>query len=134
MHADDLIGKVATEVRPVVRRLFAEPLVPVAELRDDVERHLEFLTEEQHRNEFLDLDQARVIATRCLALLNNVTASGIAAPEPQRRLIQVAARYFAISDDADDDLSFDGLSDDESVITAVEKLLSSSRYPPPLSR
>jgi hypothetical protein len=133
MNADDLIGLVTAEVRPIVRRLLAEPLAPVAKLRDDVEAHLEFLTREQSRNEFLDLEQARSIAARCLVLLDRLSAAGIAAPKPVRRLVQIAARYFVIEDDADDDLSFDGLSDDESVITAVERLLSTSTYPGPLS-
>jgi hypothetical protein len=134
MNADDLIELVGTEVRPIVRRLLAEPLVPVAKLRDDVEAHLESLTRDGGRQEALDLEEAQSIAARCLALLDRLTAAGIAAPKPMRRLVQVAARYFVFEDDAaDDDLAFDGLSDDESVIVAVERLLSTSTYPGPLS-
>lgn len=125
-QADDLLGKVATEVRPIVRRLLTEPLVPIAKLRDDVEEHLGFLAREQHRNEFLDLARAEDIARRCLALLEHAAETGIAEPAGERLLIQVAARYFAISDDADDDLALDGLADDDSVITAVEALLSTA--------
>jgi hypothetical protein len=120
MNAEDLIGLVAAEVQPIVRRLLAEPMAPVAKLRDDVEAHLEYLIGEQPRNGSVDLEQARSIAKRCLALLDRLTASGIAAPKPVRRLVQIAARYFVIEDDTDDELAFDGRSADETVITAVE--------------
>ncbi len=101
----------------MLRRLLAEPLVSVEELRRGIAEHLELLEREAARNEFLDLEQAKGIAVRCLSLVDR----GAAAPsDEQRRPIQLAARYFSIGDDAEDDLSFDGLADDASVIAAVE--------------
>lgn len=117
------ICKLAADVRPIVRRLLAEPLNSAEHLRRGITEHIELLETEQRNNEFLDLEQARNIAQRCLAFLER---SESAPSDDHRRLIQIAARYFTIGDDAEDDLSFDGLADDESVVSAVEQLLEPS--------
>lgn len=133
--SDTLLRRLPVEVRQVARRLLDEPLRSPAALREGVVEHLELLEREHRRNEFLDLVRAREVAARCLRLLDGLAEAEADGARPDReppdpeihRLVQVAARYFTIEDDADDDLSLDGIDDDAAVVAAVEALLGVAR-------
>jgi uncharacterized membrane protein YkvA (DUF1232 family) len=61
---------------------------------------------------------------RCNGLLDQVDES---APEDARRLVQTAALYFVLDDDAESDIgSAAGFLDDEAVVDAVETVLSAT--------
>lgn len=113
---DRLEQQLSPEMRPLVRVLMAQPLAPPARLRDEIARYMGEL--EATGSGGPERAQAARISEACLALLDRAEA------EWERRLVQVACRYFVSPDDAERDvLSSAGLLDDRQVVEAVASLL-----------
>jgi len=99
-------------------KLVAEDLRPVHELFKEVRDYQHALAKRsQWNDDDVDPALARGLAEASLRLLGTLSDD---TPEPTRRLIQAAVRYFVIEDDADSDLdSILGLDDDAEVVNAV---------------
>jgi Sigma-70, region 4 len=118
----DRLEGIPAEAVPILRELLAEDLVPLVDLRDAVRQHVADIKAAARSNEFIDVGEARDLGARCLGLLDLVEGE---ASQERRALVQAAARYFAISDDAESDFSVGGLDDDLAVVNAVSALSAS---------
>lgn len=111
------IPGIPDEARPLVDRLLREPPMPIGLLRMQVQDYRQVVHQAAREKEFVDVDLADHIADACLELLDGVTKG---APQVERRLVQVAIRYFVEEEDADDDMaSIFGFDDDAAVLNAV---------------
>ena len=118
---------IPTEAAPILRDLLAERPIALDTLRDSVEQHLADIQDAARDNEFIDLEEARELATKCLELLDLV--EGDEGGSERRQLIQAAARYFAMSDDAESDFCLGGLDDDLAVVGAISGLIAAEPLP-----
>lgn len=123
----DAIDGIPEAARPLWTRLMGEPLVPVHELFKQVRDYQQTIAERsQWRDADVDPTLANALIDASLKLLGTLNANS---PEPTRRLIQAAVRYFVIEDDADGDLdSILGLDDDAEVVNAVLRHLGHERW------
>jgi hypothetical protein len=103
-------------------QLCGEELRPVHELFREVRAYQQALAKRSHwHDDDFDPQLARGLADASLKLLGTLNED---TPEPTRRLVQAAVRYFVIEDDADSDLdSILGLDDDAEVLNAVLRRL-----------
>lgn len=112
---------VPAEARPVVEDLLDEPLQPTTTLAAETAGYLAKLEVLKDFEDHLDIETARRVAERCIALLELV---GEETPEDARRLVQAAALYFVLDDDTESDIaSAAGFSDDEAVVEAAEAVI-----------
>ncbi|MEZ4236266.1 MAG: hypothetical protein R3F59_08920 [Myxococcota bacterium] len=121
MSRDPILGDLLSDTRAVVSRLLEEPLREPAELRRLLDEAEEVLRHELSRQMAVaDGALAERLVTRCRALLDRWE---VASPR-ERKLVQVAVRYFVMEDDgaADLDSAF-GFDDDAEVIDAVSRAL-----------
>lgn len=96
-----------------------------ADPRGAIAAHLEVLRAAGRENEFLDLEQAERLATRCLALLDRLR-DGM--PDGERGVILAAVYYFIVDEDGESDTeSILGLDDDEQVLDVVERVLDEAK-------
>jgi hypothetical protein len=104
--------------RVLWKQLCAEELRPVHELFKEVRAYQQALAKRSTwQDDDFDPQLARSLADASLKLLGTLNED---TPEPTRRLVQAAVRYFVIEDDADSDLdSILGLDDDAEVVNAV---------------
>ncbi|MEZ4241433.1 MAG: hypothetical protein R3F59_35840 [Myxococcota bacterium] len=101
--------------RPLVARLFADPLRPLPELVSEVQSYAGFVRAFARVHPGIDADRAERLAARCVALTERVSG------EAQHRLVQTACLYLvAIEGDLDEG---EGFEDDEAVVEAVEAAL-----------
>lgn len=121
-----LFDDLPDESQEVLERQFAEPLRPPEELRREVEAYLEEVREVALERERVELPLAEQIATTCLQLLDGI---GKHTPEDERRLIQVACRYFVMDEDGDSDMgSILGFDDDVAVLNGVLRALDREEW------
>lgn len=108
--------------RPLWSKLVSEDLRPVHELFADVRGYQQELAKRaEWRDDDVDPALANGLAEAVLRMLSSMSDD---TPERTRRLVQAAARYFVIEDDADSDMgSILGLDDDADVINAVLRSL-----------
>ncbi len=106
--------------QPHLQRLMAEPLLEPAALGEQIDTHLKLLREAFLTSPEVDEQLAKALSDSCLAL---VRMSRDDTPEEARRLIQVAAHYFALSADGSGDFSRGGLDDDREVVNVICGLL-----------
>ena len=100
--------------RPSFERLLAGPVPSPHELLHALEGHARVL--ELALTGHGSLTFVRQITDRCRAMLDRWSALG---PD-QRRMVAAAIRYFALRDDAVDDIGSEfGLMDDAQVVNAV---------------
>jgi len=108
--------EIPDEARPLFESLLAEPIGDLEMLADEVAAHLRRYEDEASRNPFLDLAEARQLASLCHALLARLPTE----PGPEKqKLLWAAVRYFAIDDDGNSDFTIGGLDDDRAVLEAV---------------
>ena len=102
--------------------LLEEPLIAPERLVREVEEHVGVVRRVVMEGAPLDVPAVERLASRLRALLERLGPSG---PEPDRRLLQAAVRYFVLADDAEGDLvSLMGFEDDARVLEAVEGVLT----------
>lgn len=119
---DRVLGVLDEDAGAIFSDLVEESLLASHELRAEVAGHLAKLEALKDFHENLDLDTARVVADRCLRLVDLISEDG---PVESRRLAQAAARYFVVDEDAESDFhSLHGFDDDLGVVEAVEAVLS----------
>lgn len=107
---------IPAEARPLFESLVAEPIGDLEALANEVVAHLRRYEDEASRNAFLDLPEARNLASLCHDLLARIPTE----PQPERQqLLWAAVRYFAIDDDGNSDFTIGGLDDDRAVLEAV---------------
>lgn len=108
------LQELLSDSRDVVASLLWEPLFPLESLRAQVEHHQLRIAAAGPQ---ADHELAAALVHGALRLLDAIAAG---ATDLQRRLAQVAVRYFVLDDDGDDDLmSPFGLDDDVEVFNAV---------------
>ena len=117
---------IPAEAVPIVRELLAEPPIPFDTLRASVQQHVADIQAAARDNEFIDLEEAHELAETCLDLLERVEGEDAG---DRRQLVQVAARYFAMSDDAESDFCLGGLDDDLAVVQAISGLIATAQAP-----
>ena len=120
---DSPVGRVFAasppEISRILRRYLDEELLPLANLRDQIAAYLENLRQLSLEHEFIDLELATTIAARFHELLDEVTAE---TSSEKRRLIQAAAKYFMLEQDADGDTTSPiGFDDDTLVFNLVAR-------------
>lgn len=109
------------EARLRFAELLGEPLLPPETLLREIEECLGLVRRVVMEGAPLDVPWIEEVAMRARGLVRRL---GPATPEPERRMIQAAVRYFVLSDDAEGDLvSLLGFDDDARVIEAVEQRL-----------
>ncbi len=112
----DLAG-IPAAAKPLWTKLMAEDLIPVHSLFAEVRSYQQTIQKRAWRDTDVDPALANALTEATLRLLSTLNES---TPESTQRLIQAAARYFVIEDDADGDLdSILGLDDDAEVVNAV---------------
>lgn len=114
----DWLQELLSDSREVVTSLLREPLYPLEDLREQV---ASYGLRIDAAGPFADLELGRALVQRALALIDAIAAG---ATEVQRRLAQVAVRYFVLDEDGDDDLaSAFGFDDDVEVFNVVVQRL-----------
>lgn len=118
-----MFQELLSDTRDVINRLLAERLQDVDTLRDEVERyHTHVLSD---AGPLTDTHSASALHSATLALLERTSAG----PVRTRRLAQVAARYFVMQDDGEDDLQSPyGFDDDVEVFNAVVHALGEPHH------
>ncbi len=112
----DLAG-IPAAAKPLWEKLIGEDLIPVHALFAEVRSYQQTIQKRSWRDDDVDPALANALTEATLRLLSTLNES---TPESTQRLIQAAARYFVIEDDADSDLdSILGLDDDAEVVNAV---------------
>ncbi len=117
-HAFLAMNGVTEQVKPLMRKLLHEALVPVAALHTVVRSYQRVIREEAQRGGHVNLAIGEAISEALLALLPHIEArTGTA----ERHVIQAAVRYFVIENDAmGHDLQHeDGLFDDARIVNAM---------------
>ena len=111
------LPEIPDEARELFDRLWLEPEMPVDLLRMQVQDYRQVVHLVGKERERIDVALADRIAQVCLQLLGEISRE---TPAHERRLIQVAVRYFVEEEDADGDmLSAFGFADDVAVLNAV---------------
>jgi hypothetical protein len=106
--------------RTTFEQLVREPLLSVAELREQLASHIVQI-EATDPNVQVDKELGLAIARTCEQLIDQL---GDDSDEERRRLVQAAVRYFVLDDDGDSDLAaIGGLDDDAAVCSAVASYL-----------
>ncbi len=117
----DLPSGIPADARDLVTTLLGDDLQPVAQLRSELDAHLEAIEAARARNEYVDVSLALRLADVSRALLDEAESQG---NDHARRLAQAAVRYFILDDDGENDLtSVHGLVDDAEVCNAVARAL-----------
>ena len=113
--------------RELWTKLVAEDLRPVHELFKEVRDYQQAIAQRsQWRDADVDPTLANALVDASLKLLSTLKEE---TPEPTRRAVQAAVRYFVIEDDADSDLdSILGLDDDAEVLNAVLSHLGHTQW------
>lgn len=120
---DTWYGGLLSDTKDVIARLMAERLHDVDTLRDQVHNH--HLRVKADAGPLTDVDSAGALHRATMALLERTSSS----PARVRRLAQVAARYFVVEDDGDDDMhSPYGFDDDVEVFNAVVREIGQPEY------
>jgi hypothetical protein len=110
----DWLQELLSDSREVVASLLWEPLFPLDDLRAQVARYGLLIDQAGPQ---ADLELGRALVQGALALLDAIAAG---CTDVQRRLAQVAVRYFVLDDDGDDDLATAfGFDDDVEVFNVV---------------
>jgi hypothetical protein len=121
MSNDAPIPGLPAEAVPLVRKLLEEELLPVEALRSELRAHVARIEDAAAQGDLLDTSLAQSLATACATLIDRT--SGLVA-EQERKLVQVAVRYFVLDDDAEPDLDgILGLDDDAAVLNSVLRKL-----------
>ncbi|MFO0750833.1 MAG: hypothetical protein U1F43_34960 [Myxococcota bacterium] len=109
---------IAEPLKPLLRKLLAEELIPVPALRALVDTYIRVIREASRNGAHVNLVVGEGIALALLSVLARVDAR--TTPD-ERRIIQSAVRYFVIENDAmGHDLAHeDGLFDDARVVNAM---------------
>lgn len=108
------------ESQALFDRLHDAPLVPLAELRAELQAYVTRIAASSAANELLDATLAEAITRCCEGLLE--LSEG--ADEATQRLVQAAVRYFVVEEDVEPDRdSLWGLDDDAVVCGAVASFL-----------
>ena len=103
--------------RELWQRLVVEPLIPVHKLFAEVRAYQQTIAKRAREDEDIDPKLGQALCEASIRLLGTLKDD---TPEPTRRMVQAAVRYFVIEDDADSDLgSILGLDDDAEVLNAV---------------
>jgi Bacterial RNA polymerase, alpha chain C terminal domain/Sigma-70, region 4 len=113
------LAELSAASRSLLERLSSEPLEPATALLGRVADHVRKFRIAARTSEFVDLDEAEEIERSLVQLLPLAEAAG----DEARRLVQGAARYFLLVDDADTDFYIGGLADDLAVVRAVARSL-----------
>lgn len=118
---DDLLDELPPAARETFARVYPETAPASAgPLLASVQRHLEEARRAARANEFVDTSLADAIADR----LRQVLAGWDTLTAPQRAAVSATVSYFALSDDAEDDLdSVLGFEDDAHVFNACARFL-----------
>jgi len=109
---------IAEALKPLLRKLLSEDLVPIASLHKLVDAYRRVIREEAGHSGHVNLALGEAIAEALMKLLPSIGArTGVA----ERHVIQAAVRYFVIENDAmGHDLQHeDGLFDDARVVNAM---------------
>ncbi len=107
--------RLSKTLRAHLDELAAQPIEEPHILKARVEAHLAAGRAAAEAGKPVDLKRAEQVANVCLSLLAD---RGLR--EPQERLAQAACRYFASSDDEEDDFeSMWGLEDDVEIVNYV---------------
>ncbi|HHO51862.1 MAG TPA: hypothetical protein ENK18_13525 [Deltaproteobacteria bacterium] len=107
-----------SDSRSIVDELLCEPLEDLEALTSQVRSYRELV--HSAARPMTDVDLADALSDATLELLERTAK----APRAVRRLVQVAARYFVLQDDGDDDLTSPyGFDDDVEVFNAVVEAL-----------
>ncbi len=110
-----LVAELPADVRAAFVRVFPTALSGPDPLRRQLAAHRDEIEAAAARNEFLDGAAARAISERLARLLDDWNAM----PPAHRAVVQAAVAYYALRDDAEDDLdSVLGLEDDVAVVNA----------------
>lgn len=108
-------------IRTALLDLSEEPALPLAGLSRQVRAYRTHLAAVGPRLPAVNVALAEVLAEACLALLEELHED---LPESERRVAQIAVRYFVEADDGDEDLtSPSGLEDDRLVFNAAASAL-----------
>jgi len=103
--------------RVILFGLYEAPLQTRAAMVKHVRDYLAAIVAEAERREFVDTEQAARLAHALIAAIEGLRDD---VPDEQRRLVQSAAAYFALTDDVSDDVDSPiGFDDDERVVRAV---------------
>lgn len=108
---------IPAEARDRFQELLHEPLMAPEVLLKEVDDCVGMVRRVVMEGAPLDVSMVERLADRAREM---VARAGTDAPEPQRRMVQAAVRYFVLSDDAEGDLvSLMGFDDDALVLEAV---------------
>ncbi len=109
------------EARTRFLELLEEPLAPPDLLLREIDECLGRVRRVVMDGAPLDVEFIEKLAARARRLVRGLEPDG---PEPERRLVQAAVRYFVLADDAEGDLvSVIGFDDDARVLQAVAEHL-----------
>ena len=107
--------------RSLFVRLYGQPTVSRKVIAQRIDLQLEKIRKAAGDNVLIDLKVCERVAESLKALLEHGDAH---TPREHKLLIQAAARYFLMEEDAQDDLSsFVGFDDDAGVVNAVARYL-----------
>jgi hypothetical protein len=113
---EQVLGALESDVAEILRRHLEAPLASPEILVERTRLYLKGLENLVNEGMVIDLELATDLAIRCERLLGLDSEL----PDPHRRLVQAAVRYFVDDEDADGDVeSLIGLDDDGAVIEAV---------------
>jgi hypothetical protein len=111
------------ETLPVLQNLWDQPNEDPEKLAQRVNAHVNAFVNLAKRNEFVDPQEARDVAATCLRLLDELRSD---TPPLHRKLIELAALYFVLEEDADSDFDIGGLDDDIAVVQAIASFLDAN--------
>ena len=115
----ELVQSLPSLLLPDLERLYSLPLATVDVLRAEVQEHLRQARQAARQSELVDLELAEAIATSCLGLIDSLEVNH---DDGRQSLIQLACRYFVLTDDQDHDFdSMLGFDDDAQVLNAVAR-------------
>ena len=115
--ADRVTAAVPAASRALLKELLGEPAQDPERLLNACNAYMKKLEELHRTREFLDIESARVIASRCEGLLLQIGQS--VTSEEHHMLIQAAVRYFVEEHDAEKDLDSPIGFDDDLVVLEV---------------
>lgn len=116
---DQMLRGLPSPIRQIVRAFYREPVLEPDALEAQLGELSEHLETQAPHTEFMDIELARKLVRRCLALVNGLDHD---TPEEHRRLIQTAVRYLILEEDSEGDTTSPiGFDDDALVIELVAK-------------
>ncbi len=101
---------------PLFRGLMEEPARDLVVLRREAQQYVEAFEAAQPARPHIDVEEARAAAAAIAKLIDTLSPD---ASEVEGMLVQAAARYFVMYEDAESDFAVGGLDDDIAVIDAV---------------